>query len=635
MSRASGLGPRASALILFAGCAVSNTQPDVGLAALSLTQVAPDTIVPGTKIVVTGASFVDAPWGATTLRIDDLAFPATFVDDAHLAVAIDPQWIAQHGGDRDVDGDATVEVVSAVDQQTYTSPPLHVTLHFRAQLTPAATVAPGSVVFVNDAIALTGSGLLLGGDEGRTFAKVTGCFTPDGQSTCAPIAAQAIAVATDDPLDRSKGSFPFAPAIAGIHPGTFTGQVTLENRGAIGAPIDGDAQARTFTLTLPAIFHVNPTAASLGQYVFVDGGGFVGGEPGASTELHLAGTFTKTGAPAAPVDLVLIPEFVSGRVARYVMSTDDAIGQALDLRTDTGTFTGTVTPIIDWHGDEVTGTAAPFTLAVAPVRQVVYLDFTQSYVESLRLFGLRAMDHDIRARVLDVARAAYPVIGIDFRSEPPTDFALYSTVEVTGPDPNGLGLFGYDNSPGKDTGNLRLFDQLGGVNAQTQQDGSPGYGGVFVESLMGFSLHPAIGDSLDGADPAFDQIFDPVRATPVTADDLAGGAATVSSTAQCPAADRPAQIACATRVMGNLLGGTIAHEVGHSLGLANPYGDGYHDAGDAPNRLMDAGGDRPFLERAELSGQGPGVFCADEYAYLRAILPSSAPADPSPRPGCD
>jgi hypothetical protein len=185
---------------------------------------------------------------------------------------------------------------------------------------------------------------------------------------------------------------------------------------------------------------------------------------------------------------------------------------------------------------------------------------------------------------------------------------------------------------------VRLYDQLGGVNAQTQQDGSPGYGGVFVESLMGFSLHPATGDSVDGADPTFDAIFDPLRpdgGEPVRADDLAAGVAPIASTSVCPASSRPLQIACAARVMGNLLGGTIAHEVGHSLGLANPYGEGYHDPGDAPNRLMDAGGDRPFLERAELSGQGPAVFCADEYTYLRTILPSPAAPDTAPRPGCD
>jgi hypothetical protein len=53
--------------------------------------------------------------------------------------------------------------------------------------------------------------------------------------------------------------------------------------------------------------------------------------------------------------------------------------------------------------------------------------------------------------------------------------------------------------------------------------------------------------------------------------------------------------------LGNLIGGTLSHEIGHSLGLANPFMEGFHNAGDAPNRIMDSGGNRPFVERAELA----------------------------------
>ena len=49
---------------------------------------------------------------------------------------------------------------------------------------------------------------------------------------------------------------------------------------------------------------------------------------------------------------------------------------------------------------------------------------------------------------------------------------------------------------------------------------------------------------------------------------------------------------------------------------------------------MDSGGDRPFLERAELENTPPGVFCDDEYAYLRAILPTEEANPPVQRPGC-
>ena len=86
--------------------------------------------------------------------------------------------------------------------------------------------------------------------------------------------------------------------------------------------------------------------------------------------------------------------------------------------------------------------------------------------------------------------------------------------------------------------------------------------------------------------------------------------------------------------MGSLIGTTIAHEVGHSLGLANPYGSGFHASGDRPDRLMDPGGARPFRERAELMGQGPGRFCPDEQAYLRAILPTTEAEQLEGRPTC-
>ena len=109
---------------------------------------------------------------------------------------------------------------------------------------------------------------------------------------------------------------------------------------------------------------------------------------------------------------------------------------------------------------------------------------------------------------------------------------------------------------------------------------------------------------------------------PVSSADFALGEIPVlTSGTTCPSDDRREQIACAVWVMGSLIGTTTSHEVGHSLGLADPLGTRFHDLGDAPNRLMDAGGARTFEERAELMGQGPAMFCDDEYLYLREILP--------------
>jgi len=629
------------------GCA-SSTAPDPGLEGLSIEKVAPGTIIPGTKIVVKGASFVDEQWGAASLRLVgkagganvDLTWPAKFVDFSTLTVAVDGSKIDGLGGDVDFAGDVFVEIVATSDGETYTTGKLTQNLSFRKKLTPTPTgVALAGVIFVNDEIEVDGDGFLLGGDEGTTYAQVAGCFQPDGTSSCAPIAPQQIPLQPREELSRQHAAFPFAPAIAGIKPGQFTGTVQIINKQATNTTTMSEQINVSASMVTSQVFSADPPAASLGQYVFVHGGGFVGGETGALTELELAGTFNKTGMNPAPVTMYLIPEFVDGRLVRYVLNTDDELGTSLDLRTETGLFTGQITPIVHYNGQTVRGVSSQATFSIAPVKQVVHLEFQTSYVEGLRDFGLRAVDQKIRERILAELARIYKGVNIEFRTAAPTDFALYEYVTLVGIDPNNMGLFGYDNSPGKDNGNVRLYDKLGGVNAVTQQDGYPGFGGVFLRSLMGFSKHPgSFAKAVPGADPVFDKIFDPFRpdqdGTPVTSADLAGSVAVLTDGNSCPGSDRKSRIECAIFVLGNLVGGTLGHEIGHSLGLANPYADGFHDAGDAPARLMDAGGDRPFMERAALMGQAPAVFCDDEYAYLRQILPSTDPANTVTRPSC-
>jgi len=622
---------------------------DPGVESLELTGLAPATIVPGTQLVITGASFVDAPWGETTLHLHgrsggraiDVAWPATFVDFGTLGVAIDRNRLDELGGDGGFRGTATVEVVATSDHRSYATAPLAVELELRTRLVPAiAAIATRGVIFVDDAIELSGDGFLLGGDEGASAVQLSGCFTPEAGGACRPLAMVELPLR---PIarSRSRARFAFSPRVAGIQPGSFTGAIAVVNRQPGEAPIAAAAIAVTYDLVTPQVFSIDPPAASLGQYVFVHGGGFVGGEPGAVTELELSGTLRRSGGAAASLAMTLIPEVVDGRLARYVISSDDALGHAFDLRGDTGELTGSVTPVVSYGSDRVRGPASPIRFTIAPIKQVVYLQFAPSYVEGLRDFGLRAAVAQIRDRILAVCRETYRGVNLEFRIDPPTDFALFSTVELVGIDPNDQGLFGYDNSPGKDSGNLRLYDRLGGVNAQTQEDGYAGFGGVFVRSLMGFSRHPgSFARSIDGADPVFDQLFDPFRAdrggAAVSSADLAGDLPALADGADCPANDRSRarQLQCAIFVLGNLIGGTVAHELGHSLGLANPYQDGFHDPGDAPNRLMDAGDARPFLERAHLMGQGPAVFCDGEYAYLRRILPSAEPAHAIARPGC-
>jgi hypothetical protein len=632
---------RAAALSLAAALvACAPAEPgapvDTALEGLAIEDVQPGLLLPGSELVVSGRSFVDAPWGTSTLVVGDLRLPARYASGRELRVA----WTGDELAGGELRGDAHVEVVSAVDGKTYRSSSVPVALEVRDELAPTLGEVAGGVIFVNDAIAVDGAGFLLGGGEGRTHVRLSGCYAEEG-GACLPVPSVELPAWPDTRFDRTRLWFAFAPEVAGIRPGRFEGLVELVNRHAGGAT-PGSARAEVvFDVVPPRIFRIQPAVASLGQYVDIEGGGFVGGGSGREqlTTVELSGTFTPASGAPVPITMTLVPEFASGRRVRYVLNEEDELGQRVDLRRVTGSFAGTARPVVQAGAVTVTGDSTPVALALAPVKQVVHVAFLPSYVESLRHFGLRAVDTAIRQRVLAVAARDYAGVNLELRGEPPEDFAYYAEVHIAGPDPNGLGFLGSDNSPGKDLGNTRLYDRIGGVNAQTQADGFPGYGGVFVESLFGFSLHPGgfAAPLAGGAEALFDEIFDPFRpdrgGVPVSAADFEG-LETLVSGETCPADERRGQVACAVFVLGNLIGTTMSHEIGHSLGLANPTEQAaFHNVGDQPARLMDAGSARTFRERAELAGEGPAVFCDGDFAYLQAILPGvDGPA--IERPGC-
>lgn len=640
-----------AATLALAGCGGDDRgrPPDPGLTGLGVRSAAPDVILPGTVVVIGGESFVDEPWGTSSLRLTgelsgpsegpiDLSVLLEYVDARTLELEIDDGVFDALGGDgTEFAGTAQVEVRSAVDGLLYGTTPLAVAWSVRRELEPRADSLPtAGVIFPNEPLEFVGSGLLLRG-EGESVAVVEGCFTPEGDDACAPVAATEVPIEPAGPFDRERGTFAFVPEIAGIQPGRFEGTVALRNRHGGGSTLDSPTVAVAYDLQRPIVYGASTDVASLGQYVTIDGGGFVGGA--GSTLLDFVGTFTSDeSGDTIDVDEVLLPEFVDGHTIRYVIAETDALGQLLDVRYDAGLFQGTVTPRIAWGEVEVIGDPSAFAFQLAPVRQIVHVVFTPAYVESLRAFGLRAVDTRVRERVLEVIRRDFVTVGVELREEQPLDFAAYAEVDIGGPDPNDLGLLGYDNTPGKDTDNQRLYDRIGGVNAVTQQDGYPGFGGVFIESLFGYSEHPnGLAEPLE-PDGRFDRLFDPFRedvgGTPVTAVDLAQDIPQLGASDECPADDddRRLQIACAIWGLGSMVGSTVSHEIGHSLGLADPYGPAFHNSGDADDRLMDS--DRPFAERAELDGEGPSRFCDEEYVYLRTILPTGDPDDLEPRPSC-
>ena len=641
---------------LGSGCGGDESGVSIALD-VTLTSLGPSALVPGSVVVLRGSSFVPEFAGPTSLRLSgslggaevDVSIGVRFVDYDRAEVDW-PGALAAGlpAADGTFLGEAWVESPSGLDGLLHASAHLPVALDVHDLLAPRLDQLANDALFVNDPLLAIGDGFLLGGPEGQTVAIVTGCFTEAGSATCLPVGPTEVPATPLEPLDRHRVLFPFSPYIAGIQPGSFNGTVLLVNR---HGPLAGSAELESASLPTandlvePTLFSFSPAQASLGQYVDIAGGGFVGvptgGATGSKLELttiELSGSFTPSGGSPASANLSIVPEFVSGQLVRYVLAEEDALGQAVDLRHTTGTFTGTARPVVDFGSDTVLGSATPVTLGVAAVKQIVWLRFLPSYVESLRHFGLRAADARVRERVLAVADRDYAGVNLELRSERPDDFALYTEVEIGGPDPNGVGLLGYDNTPGKDNGNVRLYDKIGGLNALTQLDGYPGYGGVFVESLFGFSQHPGpLAVQIDGADPAFDALFDPFRkdlqAAPATAEEL-GAAPVLASGEGCPAGDRAMQVACAVFALGSLVGTTVSHEVAHSLGLSDPGGPQFHTSGDFPASLMDAGYARPFLERAEIGGADSGRFCQNEFDYLREILPANGPDPIAGRPIC-
>lgn len=611
-----------------------------GLERLALTDVQPQVIVPGTKLLLEGQSFLGGPLGLSSLHVKgtfngaavDAQLPAKFIDFEHMHVSMGAQTIALLGADSgELTGEVTASVIFVPDGSLHESIPYRVALSIRTELEPTLdAVDSGGVIFVNDPIEVRGDGLLFGGEEGVTVALVEGCFTPLGETDCNPVAATAVEVTPSDLGSRELGTFPFSPRIAGIFPGAFAGTVTLENRHAAGGVTTSEALDLAFELSPVTIGDIGEEG-SLGQYLDVPGGGFIGGDEGL-TILRLVGDYIPDdGVNALPVPgLELIPDYVDGNLVRYIINEEDPLGQTIDLRAETGTFDGFVQPVIVFGDDEFEGVLTPATFHIDDVRQVVWVQFTPSYVESLRVFGMRALDSRLRERILTVLRRDYQSVNVEFREEEPDDYALFATIEIAGPDPNGLGLLGYDNTPGKDFNNERLFDHIGGINALTQEDGFPGFGGVFIESIFTYSPHPPSGGGADVAVGVFDDIFDPFRpdrgGEAVSSIDFVGpGIPDLESGGSCPAQDRRLQAACAVWVLGSVVGSTVSHELGHSLGLADPLGERFHNLGDAPNRLMDQGGNRTFEERAELDGQGPSTFCVEAYQYLRGILPTDEP----------
>src|SRR5262249_6787598 len=149
-----------------------------------------------------------------------------------------------------------------------------------------------------------------------------------------------------------------------------------------------------FEVLPPAVLSVETASASLGQWVNISGGGFLGCDR-ASTVLLFEGSVRQGHDHIRPFSTALVPEVSSGRRVRYVVSEDDALGKTIDVRLGGYRLEGTVAPLVSFDGTQSRGEAMPFALDIAPVKQVVYVRFLDSYRDGLASFGLRALDQDV------------------------------------------------------------------------------------------------------------------------------------------------------------------------------------------------------------------------------------------------
>lgn len=471
----------------------------------------------------------------------------------------------------------------------------------------------------NDVVVLDGAGFVSPG-EGNLVLHVAGMFTRMGASAV-PIDVR-LPLFLVDRNDRGRAVVVLSTDLGGPFPGTLEGTAQVERSIGSGSSEMTATQSVSVRFQPPELYAFDGSMASVGRLVTVRGAGFLGGadRPTETTLFRIEGMFTPQGGSAMPFTGELVPRFVSGSEVRVALETQVRDGVVISrvFGAQRGSFAGTATPITIAGRDEVPGATIPFALVLGPPVQAVQLRFLPGYYDSLARFGLAAAEVEIAAGIQRRIEDIYADYNVDVRLEAPADFDRTATtiVEIGGPDPNGNGLFGYDNSPGKDIGNVRMGDSIGGTNAETQEDGYPGYGGVFVESLLYWSNHPDLPGERPPSSPdpesLFDDIFDPVRMRPATHAEIEG----------IGSPERVREVHRAIDALSSIIGETTSHELGHSLGMAQPYGPmtSFHRAEDGDGCLMDRGGDRPLGERSQQPGFARTHFCDDEPAYLQEIL---------------
>ena len=600
----------------------TETVTQVELPPLAVTAWSPTPLLPGSALRLRGTGFLPPEIGDNVITLSgtaagkavDIELTGKLASADELVADVSPELLAAlPPGGPTLEGTIRVtRTVHATGTGSWYEFPIE--LSVKDNLTPAVTGVSPEVLFPGDLVTIAGAGFLLPG-EGTSSVVFDGSFEALNPPTTKALHNIFIPATA---ISREALQLRLTPDLFGVKPGKIKGTLRVANTTDAGTEESEPLTGLSLPLEKPYLESVSPTSLSRGQILRFHGRGFLPTDAAfqATSLILVEGTFTSgTRDPItfSGVDaLSLFPDRIDDNTTmEYVLRVNiDLNGQLVGLGLISGTLTGTVTPWILSGTDAVLGQGTPFEVQILPQRQVIYVKYLPGFTESLDHFGLRVVEDRIRERIAQVALRDYAGVNIVFQEERPVDFAEYGVVEVGGTDPNGADLFGLDNTEGKDVGNLRFNDVIGGLNAETEEEGYYAYGGVFVESFLGLS--PGLGHgNLPIRDARFDAIFGPFIPA------LGGAPVAEGEPGSGP---RAAQVDEAVRVLGNLIGNTITHEVGHSLGLTALDGE-FHNVGDNPGWIMDSGSFRPFAERAEIDGEGPAVFSPFNRTYLESILP--------------
>ncbi|MBU1221133.1 hypothetical protein KKF34_01520 [Myxococcota bacterium] len=652
-------------LLLIAACDNGNdddtneTPAEWGL--ITLSDAWPTIVLPESKIFISGEVFPDSSFGTLELNISgNFTDGSGNVRSYTVSDTLTRQqwnqgfWVLSSDITGTADfGSFTAEItVSAVSSKTglkYQSSTLSKTFQYVTELVPVLnSVQSSGVEYFETPVTLEAENLCITEEECESVIVFDGCFLPEGSSgPCisegTTISDAQVPVFNVNNVTRSDGKMSFGVDVFGVTPGNFTGEVFIRNYMNPTKFNDSASVSMDIELLGSTLYGALTTASSLGGFIEFEGDGFAPQGDICGTQIRFEGYFhSEKNNADTDIILLFVPEVISSQKVRIIVEENSGFGDYIDLRNDYGSLEGEFFSEVCCGGSCIESSPITESIALDSVKQLIQLDFMDSYVVALSMFGLERLDEEIRMRAVETMDNIYRGINIEIRRNKIQDYALYSRVEIHGADPNGLNLLGYDNTVGKDVGNIRLHDVLGGVNSRTQEDGYPGYGGVFLESYFGFSNHPPQGIfRLEMASDLFDGIFDEFRpdqgGTSVTLEEVTQFIPSMDGS-ECflTSPNRRQKMACAVFVLGNMLGGTLAHELGHSFGLAQPDSTtSFHNEGNEELRLMDSGTERPFEERSGLHIQGFERFCRENYDYLRSVLLKRTEVDPiSNRPGC-